>query len=228
MSRIASALRSLPLEDAIGAPLNAAVRAQAFAAKTTVDFIQEVGFIKDKDDPMGTAVADGGDSESGKVRNVTFSYEVQNADDEKEKVKLIVPILTIVPIPFLRIDAMTIDFRFRITEQTSTYSTDQLTTNENTIKKKNKSFWFFFRRARSYSGTFTSSNSSVAKRSSRFLSTATLDVHVHAVQDEIPAGLGRVLNILEDTIKETRTSIGDSKRDRIEKTGNQPPGQSGS
>lgn len=228
MSRTTSALRSLPLEDAIGGPLNAAVRAQAFAAKTTVDFIQEVGFKKAKEDgipvyPMGMAIANeknATDKEGniGEVRNVTFSYQVQNADGETETVKLVVPILTIVPIPFLRIDDMTIDFRFKITEQTSTDSKFQSASGKIEKTGKDSSFWFFFRRARSYSGTFTSSNSNVEKSSSRFLSTATLDVHVHAVQDEIPAGLGRVLNILEDTIHEKRPPIGN----------NQPPGQSGS
>jgi hypothetical protein len=28
-----------------------------------------------------------------------------------------------------------------------------------------------------------------------------MDVHVHAVQDELPAGLAKMLNILTDTIK---------------------------
>jgi hypothetical protein len=29
----------------------------------------------------------------------------------------------------------------------------------------------------------------------------TIDVHVHAVQDELPAGLAKMLNILADTIQ---------------------------
>ena len=211
MSRTTSALKSLPLEHVIGGPLNAAVKAQAFAAKTTVDFIQEVGFKKAKendDDPMGAAVVEGKDSDSGEVRNVTFSYQVQDSEGELQEAKLIVPILTIVPIPFIRIDDMTIDFSFKVTEQSSTDSERKSGSSRSQTAKVKASGGFFWAKASaSYSGTFASSNSSVKKRSSNFESTATLDVHVHAVQDEIPAGLGRILNILEDTIKESRGAL---------------------
>ncbi len=43
MADIPAILRDLPLEHIIGAPMQAAIKAQALAAKTTVDFIKEVG-----------------------------------------------------------------------------------------------------------------------------------------------------------------------------------------
>lgn len=42
-------LRNLPLEQLISAPLNAVIKAQAQAAMTTVQFIEEVGFIRKED-----------------------------------------------------------------------------------------------------------------------------------------------------------------------------------
>ena len=43
-------ISSLPFGTLIGAPLTAAVEAQAQAAKSTIDFIQEVGFIPPNND----------------------------------------------------------------------------------------------------------------------------------------------------------------------------------
>lgn len=43
MANIPAELRALPLEHIIGSPLSAAIKAQAFATQTTVDFIKEVG-----------------------------------------------------------------------------------------------------------------------------------------------------------------------------------------
>ena len=83
-------LNNLPFDNIIGGPLNAAINAQAQAAETTVDFIQRVG-MKDIN----------GEKEA---INVQFVYE----DSSGQSRRITVPILAIVPIPFIVIDAVNI------------------------------------------------------------------------------------------------------------------------
>ena len=115
-------ITSLPFGNIIGAPLRAAIEAQSVASKATVDFIQTVGF-KPKDpetDPFAFKEnEEEKDADMGDLRYVTFLYQVKGADGIETDASLRVPVLTIVPIPFLRIDEMTIDFMAKITEELS-------------------------------------------------------------------------------------------------------------
>ena len=56
-------LGSIPYGTLIGAPMTAAVEAQALSAQTSIDFIRSIGFESTED---GT--------DFGAVRQVTFSY----------------------------------------------------------------------------------------------------------------------------------------------------------
>ncbi len=80
----------IPFGTLIGAPLNAAIEAQAKAAMTSVDFIRAVGFKPAQDNqPLEPA-------------NIVFKYK--NGPAASDMMTLEVPLLTIVPIPFLRIE----------------------------------------------------------------------------------------------------------------------------
>lgn len=87
------ALQGLPFYNLIGGPLNACIRAQAEAAQTTVNFIQEVGLNQNED---GTKEA----------IYVYFTF-VQNG----RKVIISVPLLTIIPIPYIAINSVDINFK---------------------------------------------------------------------------------------------------------------------
>lgn len=89
----------------IGGPLTAAITAQAMAARSTYEFIKEVG-LQSKDG-VTSAV------------NVTFMYQ-----KDGEMVKLIVPILTIVSIPLIVIDEIDIQFKASINASASQSSED--------------------------------------------------------------------------------------------------------
>jgi len=197
MPRAVTELRQIPFGYLIGAPLKAAVEAQALAAKTTVEFIEKVGF-KETDDDLGGLFADlSDDGDVGDIRNVTFTYSKLDEDEEEVSVELTVPILSIVPIPFIRLDDITIDFTAKLTDaiQTSTKSEFNFATE---AKGKFKSWWspvsVEWRTAMSYKNT--------RQADSRFVREYTMNVKVHAVQDDIPAGLERILDILAETIKE--------------------------
>ena len=105
-SNIASnALSAIPFSSMIGGPLNACIEAQAMAAKTTWDFIQEVGLNTNPDTGEKTAV------------NVSFSF-MQGG----RMVQLNVPLLTIVPIPYIAIHSIDINFKASISASSSSVS----------------------------------------------------------------------------------------------------------
>jgi len=162
----------------LGKPLTAVVDAQAAAALSTVDFINEVGL-----------------DDTGNVKNVSFIYN-KLIDGTSTEVTLTTPLLTIVPIPFLRVADTTIDFNAKISSVTkfSTTSTHKLD-----LSAELRLRWSFgrFNFKGSYSYQKKKSYSDEAKRS------YSMNVKIHAVQDEIPAGMSRVLDMLEESITES-------------------------
>ena len=120
-------LSSIDFESMIGGPLVAVVNAQAQAAMSTVNFIKEVGFKKEDSEQDA-----GGDTSTKEPIYVTFKYPkelspfvpAQPATDSTPAVpaqpavyetqELQVPILTMLPIPYIRIDETTVDFNAKI------------------------------------------------------------------------------------------------------------------
>lgn len=195
-------LTSIPFGHLIGGPMKAAIEAQALAAKTTVDFIQTVGFEQKNDDPFST---DDNNADVGEVRNVVFSYTQVNDKGESTAASLTVPILTIIPIPFIRIDEMTIDFMAKINEMQSSSNTATSTRmNNHKYQTKFKFGWGGWGASGGFSASHSSKHSSTASSNSKFQTEFTMNVHVRAVQDDVPAGLSRMLNILEAAIKDQR------------------------
>lgn len=200
MSYAINVLTQLPFGNIIGGPMKAAIEAQALAAKSTIDFIQTVGFKKQTGDemfptPSGTGEVDSADF--GDIRTVTFVYSTHDTITNTSKdVELTVPILTIVPIPFLRIDEMTIDFTAKILEEFKHAQTSKTDIDFSTSTNGSwKSWWSPV--SVNFTASLSTKHSSTAASSSRLQTECTMNVHVRAVQDAIPAGLGRVLNILE-------------------------------
>lgn len=180
-ANIAAELAALPLDYMIATPLIAAINAQSLAAKSTIDFINEIGL-------------DGND-----VRMVDFKYNRSVTDQYGQSSiqpsSMSAPLLSIVPIPFLRIKDMSIDFFFKI----STNIVDE------SSKKKEKKVavkggWGPVKVSAS------ASYSSETKSKSTVDKTAELKIVVNAVQDDMPEGLRTVLSIFNNLIKEPPSS----------------------
>lgn len=188
---IGDELSNLNFDAMIGGPLSAVIKAQAQAAVTSVDFIKAVGFDHDN---------------NGNITGPTMvSFKYQKPVEKKAAdgsvtvtptdYSLTVPFLTMLPIPFIRIEETTIDFNAKITamqESTST-SSHGLDTE---LKAKAGWGWGSASLKVNYSYKQSSSSGSKVER------TYSLSVHVRAVQDELPAGTERLLGILENNIKE--------------------------
>jgi hypothetical protein len=208
-------LTQLPFGHIIGSPMKAAIEAQALAARSTVEFIQAVGF-ENQDDELFSPSATGGatpviaSNAIGPVRTVTFKYKRQSVDGGPGgdiETELTVPLLTIVPIPFLRIDEMTIDFTAKITEEfKSTNKTSLELGYQASSSFKYKAFWSPV--SVNFNASVSSKFNASRESSSRFSTEATMSIHVKAVQDEMPGGLSKILQILEASIKNPAPSGG--------------------
>jgi hypothetical protein len=256
-------LGALPFGTIIGGPLVAAVEAQAAAARSTVEFIDAVGFaapvgpvtsivvddggsgygtsapaVTIGDAPGGgataaaTAVLDKGgavtsvtivtagsgyttaptvtigDAPSGgttatatasiarPLQYVRFSYT--SGDESRE---LLVPLLTIVPIPYIRIDDMTVQFKANISAESATDSTRTSTESRAAeLGVTGKYGWGPASVQASFNASYSSKKDSTSAATSKYSVEYTMDVYVHVVQDDLPKGMQTVLGLLSDGI----------------------------
>lgn len=177
-----SALQAIPFSSLIGGPLGAAIQAQAQAAQTSWEFIQNVGLVG----PKGQQVA----------QNVTFQYNKNG-----QMTQLVVPLLTIVPIPYIAIDNVQIDFKANISASASsvTSTSDSSSTSAGGSVKASVD-WGIFSASAEFSANYSSKKDSKASSESKYSVEYTMDVSVHAGQSDMPAGLAAVLNILQGSI----------------------------
>ena len=181
MSNPGKELSSIDFASMIGGPLTAVVSAQTQAAKASVDFIKEIGFSKD-------------DNGKQSLNNVKFSYTKASRDENmRDNVELVVPLLTIVPIPYIRVEDTTIEFNAKINSVATQESSSSLGVDASLSAKHG---WGLGGVKLKVNTSYQKSNKSGSKETK----TYSLAVRVHAVQDEIPAGMEKVLNILEESI----------------------------
>lgn len=174
-------LGAIDFESVIGGPLVAVVHAQAQAALATVDFIKSVGF-----------------DESNKVFNVDFKY-TKTTPEGPGNYGLSVPILTIVPIPFLRIEETIVEFNAKITSvEYQTVTTE----NKLSVHLSARAGWGLgsAKLKVSYSHQRQTTKGEKVQRE------YSLAVKVTAVQDEMPGGMEKVMGILESLITEEKES----------------------
>lgn len=205
-------LASIDFESMLGGPLVAVINAQAQAAITTVNFIKEVGFKKKDTEEIA-----GDDTGTEEPIYVTFKYMKEEspyqpaipADPGPPAVvavaavpavykphELKVPILTMLPIPFIRMDLTTVDFNAKINSVEYRKTDTKLKIN---VSTEAKAGWLWGS-AKLKVSTSYQRNTQQGNTVNR---TYSMAVHIKAVQDEMPAGMERILGILENAITST-------------------------
>jgi hypothetical protein len=203
VTRAVEELAQIPFSHLIGAPLKAAIESQALAAQSTIEFIEKVGFKQSSQAPPDALFTNpNGEASFGEIRNVTFKYSKRDQNQQDNTFSLTVPLLTIVPIPYIRIDEVNINFSCKLTDQvernTSQNSSFKL---DSTVGGGYSAWWSPIKVDVRVNATYNTASAT----SERVTSTReyNMQVTVRAVQDEMPAGLAKVLSILENSIKET-------------------------
>lgn len=159
------------------------------------------------EEPRGEAVTDGAkitptETDNDKISDdVELVLKVTKAGSFSpalyQKMHIDVPILTMLPIPFIKIDNTDIEFNVKINSVSTTESKD--TTNSDLKSNSNFGYkgWGF--------NASTTLNTSISNQKSTSSNETvkkdySLNIKVHAVQDDMPAGMSRILDILEESI----------------------------
>ncbi|MFD2232854.1 DUF2589 domain-containing protein [Phaeospirillum tilakii] len=183
--------RGLPMGDLIGAPLSAACEAQVRLATATANFINVVGFLppKNDNDPL-------------QVRTVAFRFDrasrstppdIKASDIPQETVNLEVPLLALVKIPSLAINKVDITFDMEVK---NAQASSEGSTSQAALDAQAKVGWGPF----SVSVKITGSVSSHKENTRSTDQTAKYHVEVHAVDDGMPEGLARVLDLIAQSV----------------------------
>lgn len=178
-----NALQSIPFGSIIGGPLSACIEAQTNAAKTTLDYIKEVGMTSDED---------------GNSRAVYVSFEYRK---NGHKTVLSIPLLTIVPIPYFAIRDIDIAFKASISASSSLSTTKSNSLEVSAGMKAKAGFNVGIAKgSMEMSASVSSKKDSTATRDSKYSVEYTMDVAVKAGQDDMPAGMSKVLEMLNESI----------------------------
>lgn len=187
---MADQFRGLPMGDLIGAPLTAACDAQVRLANATADFIKVIGFLP--------PTAEG--KEVGDVRKVSFKFDrpsqsVEGKDgvNAMETVELEVPLLAVVKVPNLSINKVDISFDMEVKNSERSSETEDKSAK---LSAEAKVGWGPFSAKVNISGSVASHKENT--RSSD--QSAKYHVEVHAVDDGMPEGLSRVLDMIAQSV----------------------------
>ncbi|MEX0270651.1 DUF2589 domain-containing protein [Leptolyngbyaceae cyanobacterium UHCC 1019] len=185
-------LSALDFGSMIGGPLTAIVKAQAQAALASATFIKQVGFHHKKD-------GNGNDTEEiTEAINVEFKYKKPIPGGGTQEATLSVPILTILPIPFLRVEEAEIEFNAKLLSVTHNELLSNSQVGTSTSAKTGGVFSWYG----SAQLTANYSSQSVQRSGAETKDSYGLYVHVKASQAEMPAGMDKMLSILEALIEE--------------------------
>lgn len=182
----AAEFQALPLAFIVAAPLKAAVDAQAVAAKTTSEFIDSL------------MTNDGADRKPVSVDFSATLNQSAGVDGSTASVKTVnvsAPLLSMVPIPHLRIDSITTHFKYEISSVQKESSESSKKGSVKIGSGKLLSPWV--------SASITGSVSSNSSSDSVMNRSGVLEITVNASEAPIPEGLAKILGILTSAISVT-------------------------
>jgi len=166
-------LNNLPFNQLLGGPMVAAIRSQAASA------YQTLAFVKGLEDPT-----------TKQLINVDFIYDSSSSTGVNMN-RITVPLLAILPIPYLRIKSLIIDLSVKLVSVDTTKST---TTTSGSYTQSSYNWW------RGSSSSVSVSSQSTSTYGVNITKQYSYEVILKAVQDEMPAGLARILDIIEEDI----------------------------
>lgn len=177
--------QGLPMENLIGAPLNAACNANVNLAKATAEFIETIGFVQ------------GEDGKSQDVRTAKFAFDKPvivtdaqgNQTFQKERIDIEVPLLSVVQIPSLKVDTVDITFDMEVkTSEKSSETSDKTGEMSGGVKVG----WGPFSAHVDFKGSVSAHKENTRSTDK----SAKYHVEVKALDKGMPEGLARVLDIM--------------------------------
>lgn len=154
-------------------------------------------FIKEDAEVIALQKNEGGDDNT----SAKFKLSVKDVETavpaEYQKMQIEVPILTMMPIPFIKVDNADIEFNVKINSISNSKSYEK--SNNDVKSSSNFSYkGWGINAGTSLNASF--SNQKSTSSSEEVKKDYSLNIKVHAVQDDMPAGMSRILDILEESI----------------------------
>lgn len=179
-----SALSAIPFGSIIGGPLKACIEAQAMAAQASWNFIKEVGLNTNAETGEKEAI------------NVTFRFL-----KDGRMAQLNVPLLTIVPIPYIAITDIDIAFKANISASSSSVSENSSSSSMDAGVNGTAGLKVGpFHVDASFNANYSSKKDSKATQESKYSVEYTMDVAVKAGQESMPAGMAKLLELLGNAL----------------------------
>jgi hypothetical protein len=165
----AAEFQALPLEFIIASPLIGAVKAQSMAASTTIAFLN-----------------------SFKNDTVEFAYKTQQTGGKGVSTTVKAPLLSLVPVPHLKIDSLTVNFKYEITQVVKSTKDKSMDAG---LEVGTTGLLSKF-----ISGTLKGNVSSKSSDESVMNRSGVLEITMHASESPMPEGLAKILNLLAKSI----------------------------
>lgn len=164
-----SLLQELDFNRILGAPLSACVNAQEEAAQATLQYLNEVVFTQAGDD-------------DSRLEPVTVSFYFESAGQVH---RIVMPLLLIVPVPYLQIDRVDLTFQATVTESRMNHDTRKLS-----LKAK-------------YSAPGDSAEVSKETKA-EYMNKRCIDINLSVTSADMPMGISKLLEIFNNQLVEVK------------------------
>lgn len=164
-----SLLQELDFNRILGAPLSACVNAQEEAAQATLQYLNEVVFTQAGDDDSS-------------LEPVTVSFYFESAGQVH---RIVMPLLLIVPVPYLQIDRVDLTFQATVTESRMNHDTRKLS-----LKAK-------------YSAPGDSAEVSKETKAD-YMNKRCIDINLSVTSADMPMGISKLLEIFNNQLVEVK------------------------
>lgn len=164
-----SLLQELDFNRILGAPLSACVNAQEEAAQATLQYLNEVVFTQAGDDDSS-------------LEPVTVSFYFESAGQVH---RIVMPLLLIVPVPYLQIDRVDLTFQATVTESHMNHDTRKLS-----LKAK-------------YSAPGDSAEVSKETKA-EYMNKRCIDINLSVTSADMPMGISKLLEIFNNQLVEVK------------------------
>lgn len=164
-----SLLQELDFNRILGAPLSACVNAQEEAAQATLQYLNEVVFTQAGDDDSS-------------LEPVTVSFYFESAGQVH---RIVMPLLLIVPVPYLQTDRVDLTFQATVTESRMNHDTRKLS-----LKAK-------------YSAPGDSAEVSKETKA-EYMNKRCIDINLSVTSADMPMGISKLLEIFNNQLVEVK------------------------
>ena len=164
-----SLLQELDFNRILGAPLSACVNAQEEAAQATLQYLNEVVFTQAGDDDSS-------------LEPVTVSFYFESAGQVH---RIVMPLLLIVPVPYLQIDRIDLTFQATVTESRMNHDTRKFS-----LKAK-------------YSAPGDSAEVSKETKA-EYMNKRCIDINLSVTSADMPMGISKLLEIFNNQLVEVK------------------------